>query len=245
MQSPRLNHPASNHPDLPHERFRTVLLFGAPGSGKGTQGKALGSVPRFFHCACGDVFRQIDTRTRLGQAFLAYSSRGELVPDEVSIELWQESIRKNVDAFHFKPDIDRLVLDGIPRNVHQAQLMEAHIIVEKVFHLSCPDRAQLVARLKKRALRDNRLDDANESVIRHRLETYEAETRPVLAHYGPEVVQAIDATAAPARVLWEILGGILANPALVPDEAVDLPMVNGSTPGRATAVLAGAAVAAR
>ncbi|MBV8280374.1 MAG: nucleoside monophosphate kinase, partial [Verrucomicrobia bacterium] len=48
--------------------YRSYLLFGAPGSGKGTQGKALGTVPRFFHCACGDVFRSIDTRTKLGQA---------------------------------------------------------------------------------------------------------------------------------------------------------------------------------
>ena len=218
MQSPRLNTPTlTSSPDgIAPERFRTVLLFGAPGSGKGTQGKALGSVPRFFHCACGDVFRQIDTRTRLGQAFLHYSSRGELVPDEVSIELWQESIRKNVDAFRFKPDIDRLVLDGIPRNVNQARLLEAHIQVEKVFHLSCPDRAQLVARLKKRALRENRLDDANESVIRHRLETYEAETKPVLDHYGKAMVQEIDAMETPARVLWEILGGILATPSVAP-----------------------------
>src|ERR1700741_713005 len=72
--------------------YRTYLLFGAPGSGKGTQGKALGSVPRFFHCACGDVFRSIDTRTKLGQAFLEHSSKGELVPDEVTVELWKAQI---------------------------------------------------------------------------------------------------------------------------------------------------------
>ncbi len=66
------------------DRYRTLLIFGAPGSGKGTQGKALGSVPRFFHCACGDVFRSLDTRTKLGQAFLDYSSRGELVPAEIT-----------------------------------------------------------------------------------------------------------------------------------------------------------------
>ena len=46
-------------------RFKTVLLFGAPGSGKGTQGRILGTIPGFFHCACGDVFRQIETRIRI------------------------------------------------------------------------------------------------------------------------------------------------------------------------------------
>jgi adenylate kinase len=186
--------------------YRTYLLFGAPGSGKGTQGKALGSVPRFFHCACGDVFRSMDTRTKVGQAFIYYSSRGELVPDEISIELWKESITSAVDANRFKPELDVLVLDGIPRNLAQARLMESLIEVIKVFHLSCPDRAKLVERLRKRAIKDNRLDDANETVIRKRLETYETETKPILDCYGPEMTHTIDATLTPARVLWEILG---------------------------------------
>src|SRR6202044_2239630 len=69
-------------------KYRTYLIFGAPGSGKGTQGKILGAIPRFFHCACGDVFRSLDTRTSIGQAFLSYSSRGELVPDEITVKLW-------------------------------------------------------------------------------------------------------------------------------------------------------------
>jgi adenylate kinase len=186
--------------------YRTYLVFGAPGVGKGTQGKALGSVPRFFHCACGDVFRSLDTRTKVGQAFIYYSSRGELVPDEICIELWKESIKGAVDAHRFKPDLDVLLLDGIPRNLQQAKLMESLIDVIKVFHLSCPDRAILVERLRKRALQDNRLDEANEAVIQKRLETYETETRPVLGCYGPELIHTIDATQSPARVLWEILG---------------------------------------
>ena len=190
--------------------YRTYLVFGAPGSGKGTQGKALGSVPRFFHCACGDVFRSLDTRTKVGQAFIYYSSRGELVPDEICIELWKESITSAVEVHRFKPQLDELLLDGIPRNLKQAQLMESLIDVVKVFHLSCPDRAILVERLRKRALKDNRLDDANEAVIRKRLETYETETKPVLDYYGSAVIHTIDATHTPARVLWEILGVITA-----------------------------------
>jgi adenylate kinase len=188
--------------------YRTYLLFGAPGSGKGTQGKALGLVPRFFHCACGDVFRSIDTRTKVGQAFIYYSSRGELVPDSICIELWKEWISSAVEAHLFKPELDALLLDGIPRNLKQAKLMESLIEVVKVFHLSCPDRSMLAERLRKRALKDNRLDDANEAVIRKRLETYDIETKPVLGHYAPELIHTIDATQSPARVLWEILGVI-------------------------------------
>ena len=73
-------------------KYKTFLLFGAPGSGKGTQGKTLGTIPRFYHCACGDVFRSIDTRSKVGKAFLDYSSRGQLVPDEITVELWREAI---------------------------------------------------------------------------------------------------------------------------------------------------------
>ena len=188
--------------------YRTYLLFGAPGSGKGTQGKALGSVPRFFHCACGDVFRSIDTRTKLGQAFIYYSGRGELVPDELSLELWKEAILGAVETHRFKPELDTLVLDGIPRNLKQAELMESRIEVLRVFHLYCPERATLIQRLKKRALKDNRLDDANEAVIRKRLETYEMETKPILNYYDPALISTIDATQSPARVLWEILGEV-------------------------------------
>src|SRR5712691_6905420 len=174
-------------------RYTTHLLFGAPGSGKGTQGRTLGTIPRFFHCACGDVFRSIDTRTTVGRAFLEYSSKGQLVPDEVTVELWQEAIAAAVDAHKFKPDIDILVLDGIPRNVGQARIMEEMIEVKKLFHLSCPGRETLYTRLKKRALKDNRLDDANEEVIKRRLETYEKESKPVLDYYPKEIIKVVDA----------------------------------------------------
>ncbi len=193
-------------------KYKTYLIFGAPGSGKGTQGKTLGTVPRFYHCACGDVFRSMDTRTPLGQAFLEYSSRGELVPDEITVKLWQVRIADDVRAHNFKPDIDALVLDGIPRNVGQARVMEELIDVRKVFHLSCPDRDAIRNRLKKRALKDNRLDDANDEVIRRRIATYEEESKPLLDHYGPGLVCDIDATQPPVKVLADILSIILAEP---------------------------------
>lgn len=189
-------------------RYNTFILFGPPGSGKGTQGKTLGTIPRYFHCACGDVFRSIDTRTKVGRAFLDYSSKGQLVPDEVTVELWQEAIAAAVDAHKFKPDIDTLVLDGIPRNVAQARIMEELIDVKKVFHLSCPNRETLFSRLKKRALKDNRLDDANEQVIQRRLDTYEQESKPVLSHYPKEMITVVDATQSPSKVLLAILESV-------------------------------------
>jgi adenylate kinase len=114
-----------------------------------------------------------------------------------------------VGAHTFKPDIDSLVLDGIPRNVRQAEIMDGMIEVRRLFHLACPDQDALVARLKKRALKENRFDDANESVIRQRLQTYEAESKPVIDYYGPERTRTIDATQPPVRVAHDILASII------------------------------------
>ncbi|MFT4177654.1 MAG: nucleoside monophosphate kinase [Luteolibacter sp.] len=190
-----------------------IILLGAPGSGKGTQGKILGTIPRFFHCACGDVFRSLDTRTSLGKQFLEYSSRGELVPDELTIELWEAQIENWRDMHVYKPDIDFLVLDGIPRNVNQAEILESYIEVHQVFHLSCPDRAELARRMRKRALRDNRIDDASDVVIENRIATYEAETKPILEFYSRSKVTDIDASQPPVQVTADIIRKITSLPA--------------------------------
>jgi len=180
-------------------------LFGAPGSGKGTQGKILGSIPGFCHLSCGDVFRGMDLRTQVGQAFLKYSSAGKLVPDDVTVDLWRQHMANMVTLGKFKPEIDHLVLDGIPRNAAQAKLLESDLQVEALFHLVCHDRAKLEERLKRRALRDNRLDDASDTVIHDRLQTYERETKPVLEYYGDKKVKEIDAEQFPFEVTRDIL----------------------------------------
>jgi adenylate kinase len=191
-----------------YTKFSTLLILGAPGSGKGTQGKVLGSVPRFHHLACGDVFRSLDTRTPLGQKFIEYSSRGELVPDDLTVQLWRANIHQRVESHTFKPEIDFLVLDGIPRNLEQAQLMEQDIDVHRVFHLSCPDRSELARRLRKRALKDNRFDDASDAVIFKRFQTYDQETKPILEYYKNRITE-IDASQPPAKVLYDILHGVM------------------------------------
>jgi adenylate kinase len=186
-------------------KYRCILLFGAPGAGKGTQGKILGVIPNFFHCACGDVFRNLRTDSPLGKVFVEYSSRGELVPDGPTIELWRQFIENNTKIGRFHPDQDTLVLDGIPRNVAQAEILRDVLDVAGVFYLYCNNFDNLVARIQRRAIKENRLDDANIEVIRQRLRTYEEVTKPVLNFYGPELVHEIEADQSPAKVLSEIL----------------------------------------
>ncbi len=185
--------------------LKTILLFGAPGSGKGTQGKILGAIPRFYHCSCGDVFRSLKLDSELGRVFAQYSSRGQLVPDGPTIELWRQFIDACQQAGRYDPTTDLLVLDGIPRNANQARLLAGTLDVRAVLHLTCSAFDKLVERLQRRALRENRLDDANLDVIRHRFEAYEHETRPVLDFYGKSLLHVVDATQSPVGVLHDIL----------------------------------------
>ncbi len=186
-------------------KYRTILMFGAPGSGKGTHGKALGAIPGFFHCACGDVFRSLRPETPLGKRFLEYSSRGQLVPDETTIELWRQCLDNSMQVGRFHPEADTLVLDGIPRNVAQAEILTDTLDVIAVFYLTASKPETLVQRMQRRALKENRLDDANLDVIRQRLKTYEQESKPVLNFYGKKLVRRINTDGLPVQIFSDIL----------------------------------------
>jgi adenylate kinase len=132
-----------------HARYQTILLFGAPGAGKGTQGKILGQIPGFFHLSCGEVFRSMDMTSELGKIFVEYSSQGKLVPDDTTVKMWQLNMHAQTVLSRYKPLQDLLVLDGIPRNVAQAKLLSRHLNVLSVVHLVCPDKERMFARLPK------------------------------------------------------------------------------------------------
>lgn len=185
--------------------YKTVLLLGAPGAGKGTQGKILGTIPGFHHYSCGDVFRSIDISSELGKQFYEHSSRGELVPDDLTVALWAQNIKARHIIGEYKPTKQLLVLDGIPRTVQQARLLEDHIKVLTIVHLSCNDENAMFERLRRRALKENRIDDADEKVIRRRWSVYEQETRPILDHYPNELIYEVDSIGSPAMVLMRVL----------------------------------------
>jgi adenylate kinase len=190
-------------------KYRTILMFGAPGSGKGTHGKILGAIPGFVHCSCGEVFRSLSPDTPLGKTFLEHSGTGGLVPDEPTIELWQNYTHALAAAGRLDLKRNTLVLDGIPRNVHQAEMLKDFLDVVAVFYMCSANVENLVKRLQRRALKDNRLDDANMDVIRARLKTYEAETKPVLNFYGKEIVHKINTDGTPQETFLKILRHIV------------------------------------
>jgi adenylate kinase len=189
-------------------RYRSVLLLGSPGSGKGTQGAIIRSTPGFYHFSSGEVFRRLDPDSRLGKLFLEYSTRGELVPDEVVLQVWLAHIRAHAVLGDFNAARHLLLLDGVPRTVQQARLVEPYLDVLAVVHLACHDREAMVARLRARALKENRPDDTDEKVIRRRFEVYERETRPLLDYYPKEKIIDVDCEGVPARVASRVLAAL-------------------------------------
>jgi adenylate kinase len=185
--------------------YKVLLLFGPPGSGKGTQGRILGRIPGLVHLATGDMFRSLDPDSDLGRRVTAYSARGELVPDELTMELWRSHVRGQVEKGLYDPRAELLLLDGIPRSAAQASMLDGSVSVLQVVHLKPDGIDELVARMKRRATQEGRTDDARESVIRRRFEVYDEETSLVLAHYDPALISEVPAVGSPVEVVQRIL----------------------------------------
>lgn len=192
-------------------RYRAILLFGAPGSGKGTQGKVIGAIPGFLHSSTGDIFRALDKKSDMGKVFLQYSTRGELVPDEFTIKLWKQHMAGLVAAGKFDPKQGTLVMDGVPRNAKQAELLKDSIDVVKIICLEARDMEEMVQRLRARAVKENRPDDADVNVIRNRMAVYERETKPVLDCYPADKIVKVDANQCILKVasdVFQVLMGL-------------------------------------
>jgi adenylate kinase len=186
-------------------RYQAVLLFGTPGAGKGTQGSLLGQVPGYFHLSTGDMFRAMDRGSELGRVFFEYSSRGDLVPDEITVDVWSRYAHALTVLNRYRPHQQLLVLDGLARTVRQVDLIRDHVDVTCVVHLIAKDREKMVQRLRGRALKEKRFDDAKEEVVRNRLDIYDRETRPVLDRFDQGLVKNVDAVGSPGAVLKAIL----------------------------------------
>ncbi|GJM23837.1 MAG: adenylate kinase [Phycisphaerae bacterium] len=188
--------------------YRAILFFGYPGCGKGTQGAALAGMPHFVHLAMGDIFRALDKESEIGKEFLAYASKGMLVPDELTVRLWNQIVSGMVSSGAIDPNYHTLLLDGIPRTPSQVELIGGYIDVLKVVHLNMKDQKKLVERLKLRAAKSGRTDDAMEDVILNRIKVYQESTRPVLECYPEELISHINADQSPLAVLRDICDAI-------------------------------------
>ena len=190
-------------------RFRSVVLVGPPGVGKGTQGKLLASIPGIFHLSSGDMFRELDDESDFGQLFHEYATRGDLVPDDITVKIWLQYVKNKVEQGVYDPESDLLILDGIPRNLAQAELLSPYVKILKILFMVCEDREVMFERIRGRALKEKRRDDADELVVRYRWDLYKRDTEPMIDHFTQEMVRIIDADMIPAGVLLQILSALV------------------------------------
>lgn len=161
-----------------------LVLFGPPGSGKGTQAKKLVEKYKLIHISTGDLFRyEMGNNTPLGEKAKAYMAKGELVPDEVTIGMLKNKVNKHPDAKGF-------IFDGFPRNVVQSEALDEflHSKGSEVHGLIAldVDDDEIIKRILERGKTSGRSDDNNVDIIRNRIDIYNAETSPVFSYFGKQ-----------------------------------------------------------
>ena len=158
-----------------------LILFGPPGSGKGTQAAKLVEKYNLLHISTGDLFRyEIGNQTALGMEAKSYMDKGQLVPDSVTIGMLKNKVLDN-------PEVNGYIFDGFPRTIAQSEALD-----ELLDELGQPitslialevEEEEIVQRLLERGKSSGRPDDADEEVIRKRISVYLAQTTPVYEYY--------------------------------------------------------------
>ena len=158
-----------------------LILFGKPGSGKGTQAEFVKKRYNLVHISTGDVFRyNISKNTDLGLLAKSYMEKGDLVPDQVTIKMLENEVEKFPKAKGF-------IFDGFPRNIVQADALDSVLSkhsaqVDAMIALEVEDEI-LVKRLLKRGETSGRSDDSSEEIVRNRIKIYYSETAILKSYY--------------------------------------------------------------
>jgi len=161
-----------------------IILFGPPGSGKGTQASRLVDKYGLLHISTGDLFRyEMGNDTPLGLKAKEYIAKGELVPDEVTIGMLENKVNMHPDAKGF-------ILDGFPRNLNQSEALDSFLKkkssqVNGLIALDV-DEEEIVTRLLHRGKTSGRKDDSDEAIIRNRINVYKEETAIVFEYYNKQ-----------------------------------------------------------
>ncbi len=164
--------------------MKNIVLFGPPGAGKGTQAEILKEKYQLKHISTGDVFRfNIKNKTQLGLLAKSYMDKGDLVPDNVTIDMLEAEVEKNPEAKGF-------IFDGFPRTNAQAKALDELMDskdsqINAMVALEVDDEV-LVERLLKRGKTSGRADDADESIIRNRITEYYNKTAILKDYYSAQ-----------------------------------------------------------
>jgi len=184
-----------------------IVLFGAPGAGKGTQAVMLAKKHELVHLSTGDILRkEIADGTELGKQAQGYTVMGELVPDELIIDIIRSQIEQNSDAKGF-------IFDGFPRTTAQAEALD-QLMSEKGMEITSMialdvENEELLNRLTKRGAISGRTDDQSIDIIRNRIDVYHQKTKPLIGYYqAREKYHPIDGTGDIAKIFERLSGHV-------------------------------------
>jgi len=158
-----------------------IVIFGPPGSGKGTQAEKLAEKYNLTHLSTGDLLRQeMQKGSELGKTVKALIDKGELAPDDIVVELIKKHLNNNLDSVGF-------IFDGFPRTVPQAKVLDEMLKgegldISTMFTLEVTEE-ELIARILKRGENSGRADDSDTSIIKNRIKIYNEQTSPVAEYY--------------------------------------------------------------
>ena len=158
-----------------------LVLLGKPGAGKGTQAEFLKSQYQLFHLSTGDLFRHhIQGSTDLGMLAKSYMDKGDLVPDQITIDIMKETVKEN-------SDVNGFIFDGFPRTTAQADALDNFLLdnsmkITATIALEAADDV-LLERLVNRGMTSGRVDDQDQTSIRNRFEEYNNKTAPLKTFY--------------------------------------------------------------
>jgi adenylate kinase len=209
-----------------------LLMLAPPGAGKGTQSQRLATHFGIEHISSGELLRQeVRQGSQLGQALKGFVDRGDLVPDDIVLRVVADRVVAAADAGGY-------VLDGYPRNIHQAEeayriAKEHGVELDAAIHLSV-SREELLRRLGARAVSEGRGDDTTATIV-HRLDVFDQQTEPLLAYYERRgVLISVNGEASVEEVTAEILDRLREHPPAARPPATSAEAVprSGARPGR-------------
>lgn len=194
--------------DNSSRKYRSIMIFGPPGAGKGTLGKFLSSAGNHFHLSSGDIFRSLSPESPAGKIYHSYAAKGHLVPDDVTISIWRHYVEGLIATNRYFPHQQLLLLDGIPRTTAQTTLLDAYVDVLHLIVLETPNIEELIKRMKRRGMIEKRVDDVDEKILRTRIQVYQETTSQILKHYPASKISRFNADQKPLEVLRDVLASL-------------------------------------
>jgi adenylate kinase len=190
-------------------KYQAYVLLGPPGSGKGTQGQLLSRVQSLVHVSIHDVFGSLDLESEVLRMYRDYSNRGRKMLNLVVVEMLRYHLRTLTEQGRLRPEIDTVLLDGIPANAAQAEAIRSFVNVRLVFNLWLPNHAEILRRMQKTSIADEHFEETPNPAIQDRLRLYIEEAVALINCYQP-LTRVVMSIGEPLAVFREILRMIKA-----------------------------------